>query len=69
MAHTSDGHKHEKDGVLICTVAEEDGESKIIGIKEFIDPEQRGQLSVGLPMLWLRKDLLRSSVGPQSIHV
>ena len=44
MAHTSDGHKHEKDGVLICTVAEEDGESKIIGIKEFIDPEQRGQL-------------------------
>ena len=44
MAHTSDGHKHEKDGVLICTVVEEDGEHKISEIKEFIDPEQRNKL-------------------------
>ena len=42
--HTSDGHEHKKDGVLIFTVVEEDGEHKISEIKEFIDPEQRSKI-------------------------
>ena len=44
MVNTSDGHKHEKHGVLIFTVVEEDGEHKISEIEEFIDPEQRSKI-------------------------
>ena len=44
MIHTVDGYEHKKDGVVIYTVVEEDGEFKVIEIKEFIDPEQRSKL-------------------------
>jgi len=43
VGYTADGTKLEYDSVGIFTLAEEDGELKIIELKDFCNPEKRGK--------------------------
>ena len=44
MYTTPDGAKLEYDTVLIVALVEEDGVLKVLGLKDFSDPEKRGAL-------------------------
>lgn len=45
MGSTLDDNTFEYDSVIVITIVEEDGELKILDVKDFSDPEKRGKIN------------------------
>lgn len=54
VASTADGDTLEHGAVAIITIAEEDGELKVLEVKEFCDPKKRNDFHI-----WAAKTLAK----------
>ena len=52
--HAVDGAVFDYDSLSIFTVVEEDGQSKVAGLKDFSDPEKRSKI-----LVWLSQALAK----------
>lgn len=54
MFHAPDGEELGYDSLVVLTLVEENGEIKVAGVKDFSDPEKRGNLHA-----WVAKALAK----------